>query len=82
MISSFSPTSGIAGTYVTITGMHFGDYDQLNSVLFGTNQVQLYSWENNTVIVFIPVGTPSGSGKITINASGQSVTSAANFTIL
>jgi hypothetical protein len=81
-ITSFTPMSGIAGSYVTITGMHFGELDPLNSVLFGANPVQIYTWENNTIIVFIPVGTPSGSGKITVNASGQSVASAANFTIL
>ncbi len=82
MISNFTPSSGIAGSYVTITGTHFGIYDQSNSVLFGNTPVDLYNWDETTIIVFIPVGTPSGTMKITVNASGQSVTSVNNFTIL
>lgn len=81
-ITSFTPTSGIAGTYVTITGANFGTYDNLNSVLFGNTIVDLYSWDETSIIVYIPIDTPSGSVKITVNASGQSVTSAGNFTIL
>lgn len=81
-ITSFSPTSAIAGTYVTITGTNFGVYDNLNSVLFGNTLVDLYSWDETSIIVYIPVGTASGSVKITVNASGQSITSAGNFTIL
>ncbi|HMG93282.1 MAG TPA: IPT/TIG domain-containing protein [Chryseolinea sp.] len=80
-ITGFSPTSGIAGTYVTITGTNFGELDPLNSVLFGTNPVDIYSWVETSITVYIPIGTPSGSVKITINASGQTVTSANNFTI-
>jgi hypothetical protein len=80
-ITSFAPTSGIAGTYVTITGTNFGELDPLNSVLFGTSQVDIYSWSNTSITVYIPIGTPAGSVKITVNASGQTVTSANNFTI-
>jgi len=81
-ITTFSPTSGIAGTYVTITGTHFGELDALNSVLFGASPVDIYSWNDTSITVFIPIGTPSGSVKITVNAAGQTVTSVANFTIL
>ncbi len=81
-ITGFTPTSGIAGTYVTITGTNFGTYDNLNSVLFGSDMVELYSWDETSIIVYIPIGTPSGTVKITVNASGQSVTSTADFTIL
>jgi hypothetical protein len=67
---------------VTITGTNFGTYDNLNSVLFGSDMVELYSWDETSIIVYIPIGTPSGTVKITVNASGQSVTSTADFTIL
>jgi len=80
-ITSFAPTSAIAGTYVTITGTHFGELDPLNSVLFGTSLVDIYSWNDTSITVYIPIGTPAGSVKITVNASGQTVTSANNFTI-
>lgn len=80
-ITGFTPTSGIPGTYVTITGTNFGELDPLNSVLFGTSPVDIYSWSETSITVYIPVGTPSGSVKITVNAAGQTVTSAANFTI-
>ena len=80
-ITGFSPTSGIAGTFVTITGTYFGELDPLNSVLFGTYPVDIYSWTETSITVYIPIGTPSGSVKLTLNASGQTVTSASNFTI-
>ena len=80
-ITSFAPTSGIPGTYVTITGTNFGEFDPLNSVLFGTSLVDIYSWNETSITVFLPLATPSGSVKITVNASGQTVTSAGNFTI-
>jgi hypothetical protein len=80
-ITSFAPTSGIAGTYVTITGTNFGELDPQNSVLFGAELVDIYSWSNTSITVYIPIGTPSGAVKITINASGQTVTSVTNFTI-
>lgn len=80
-ITGFAPTSGIAGTFVTITGTHFGELDPLNSVLFGASPVDIYSWSETSITVYIPLGTPSGSVKITVNASGQTVTSAGNFTI-
>ena len=80
-ITGFAPTSGIAGTFVTITGTYFGELDPLNSVLFGTYPVDIYSWTETSITVYIPLGTPSGSVKITLNASGQTVASATNFTI-
>ena len=80
-ITSFAPTSGIPGTYVTITGTHFGEFDAQNSVLFGTSLVDIYSWNETSITIFLPLGTPAGSVKITVNASGQTVTSAGNFTI-
>ena len=80
-ITGFAPTSGIAGTFVTITGTNFGELDPLNSVLFGASLVDIYSWSETSITVYIPLGTPSGSVKITLNASGQTVTSAGNFTI-
>jgi hypothetical protein len=80
-ITGFAPTSGIAGTYVTITGTNFGELDPDNSVLFGTSLVDIYAWGNTSITVYIPIGTPTGSVKITVNASGQTVTSANNFTI-
>jgi len=81
-ISSFSPTSGVPGTYVTITGTNFGLFDEQNSVLFGTALVDIYSWNETSITVYIPIGTNSGSVKITVNASGQSVTSTGNYNIL
>ena len=80
-ISGFNPTTGIAGSYVTISGANFGLFDELNSVLFGGSLVDIYTWDESSIIVFIPIGTPSGSVKITVNASGQSVASSTNFTI-
>jgi hypothetical protein len=81
-ITSFSPTSGLAGTYVTITGTNFGERNPEYSVLFGSSPVGIYSWNNTSITVLIPLGTSPGAVKITLNIAGQSVTSANDYTIL
>ena len=81
-LTSFSPTSGVAGTYVTITGTNFGEFNPSHTVLFGSALADIYTWNDTSIIVMIPVGTGPGPVKITLNIAGQSVTSAGNYTIL
>lgn len=81
-ISGFSPTSGVAGTYVTINGNNFGEFRPGYTVLFGSTPVDIFSWHNTAITVTIPVGTAPGTYKITVNVAGQSITSGADYTIL
>jgi hypothetical protein len=81
VLTSFTPTSGVAGTYVIISGANFGELNPSNTVLFGSALTDIYSWSDTSITVMIPIGTSPGMVKITLNIAGQSVTSAGNYTI-
>jgi len=81
-LTSFDPVSGIAGTYVTITGNNFGEFNPGYSILFGSTPVDIFSWHNTAITVMIPPGTAPVAVKITLNIAGQSVTSTGDYTIL
>jgi hypothetical protein len=79
-ITSFSPTSGVAGSIVTITGTGFNSpYGA--SVSFGTINANVLSVTSTTITVAVPSNTGNGAMKITVNTSGQSVVSTDNFTV-
>ncbi|HKZ36929.1 MAG TPA: IPT/TIG domain-containing protein, partial [Chryseolinea sp.] len=83
-ITGFSPSSGIAGTYTTISGTNFGETvpAQPFTILFGSTLVEVYSWSDTSITVMIPLGTPAGSAKFTLNIAGQSVASTDSYTIV
>jgi hypothetical protein len=83
-ITGFSPSSGIAGTYITISGTNFGDTfpAQPFTILFGSTLVEVYSWSDTSITVMIPLGTPAGTSKFTLNIAGQSVASTNSYTIV
>ncbi len=83
-ITGITPLSGIAGTYVTITGSNFGLLrpTQPFTILYGSLQVEVYSWSNTAIKVLMPLGTPPGTAKFTLNIAGQSVASTDSYTIV
>lgn len=83
-ITGFMPASGIAGTYITISGINFGETlpAQPFTILFGSTLVEVYSWSDTSIVVMIPLGTPAGSAKFTLNIAGQSVASTNSYTIV
>lgn len=56
-ITSFSPTSGPAGTEVTITGSNFSNTAANNTVYFGAAQATITEATTNTLKVIVPTGT-------------------------
>jgi gliding motility-associated-like protein len=76
-ITSFTPTSGIAGTTVTITGTNFTG---ATSVTFGGSAATSFNVVSSTSITAV-VGT-STSGKISITTPAGSATSSTDFTIM
>ncbi len=74
-ISSFSPTTGNTGQYITIQGSGFGQQRGKTQVYFGKVEasynfptVCLNSvWTNNQIIVKVPTGLANGSYPISIN---------------
>ena len=56
-ISSFSPSSGPAGTIVTIQGTHFSSNPLLNIVHFGATKATVVTASANTLQVVVPFGS-------------------------
>jgi hypothetical protein len=80
-ITSFSPTTGVAGSQVTITGTGFNSAYYGTSVSFGTINAGIVSITTTSITVTVPSNTGNGAMKIIVNSAGQTVTSTNNFTV-
>jgi len=80
-ITSFSPTSGVAGTLVTITGTGFNPNYYGTTVSFGTINANIVSITTTSITVTVPSNTGNGAMKINVNSGGQIVSSPSNFTV-
>ncbi|WP_207426967.1 IPT/TIG domain-containing protein [Pedobacter sp. SYSU D00535] len=81
-ISSFSPSSGVAGTVVTISGSGFSPYTYNNTVKFGTVNTTILSATESTLRVAVPSNVQAGAMKITVtNGLGSTMVSSTNFTV-
>ena len=78
-ITSFSPSSGVAGTIITISGSGFSTSTYNNTVKFGTVSSNILSATESTITAAVPSNL-TGSMKITVVANGQTAVSASNFT--
>lgn len=79
-ITSFSPTSGLAGTTVTIIGSHFSTTILDNSVTFNGISATVTAATENVLTVIVPENATTGAVKVsvgTFQATGSSV-----FTVL
>jgi hypothetical protein len=66
-ISSFSPTSGVVGTSVTITGTNFSTVAADNTVYFGTVKATVASSTATSMIVTVPIGASYQPISVTTN---------------
>jgi hypothetical protein len=67
-ITSISPTSGPAGTLVTINGSNFGATQGSSFVSFGTTQASINSWSDTQIIAVAPSGL-SGTVPVTVTTT-------------
>jgi hypothetical protein len=81
-IDSFSPSSGVPYSYVTITGKNLGSSYYGSSVSLGANQASIYSWTDTSITFVVPYYMSAGSYTITVNTGGQSVTTTDTFTVI
>jgi len=78
IVSSFTPTSGLVGVEVTITGSNFNG---VSSVKFNNTTATNYTVDSATQIrANVPTGATTG--KISVTGSTGTGLSAANFTVL
>lgn len=66
-IGSLNPTSGAAGTAVTISGSGFGATRGSSTVSFGgTNATTITSWSATTIVADVPAGAATGNVIVTV----------------
>ncbi len=80
-IASFSPSSGITGTDVTVTGANFGPSASYNLVSIGGFNVVPTTATTTQLTFKIPTGIAAGSFKISVKVGGLTATSAQDFTV-
>lgn len=79
--TSFTPTSGVAGTLITIKGSGFNPSTYSTLVKFGTISVTPTSVTDNTIVVAVPSNVNPGAMKLSVVTNGQTVVHPDNFTI-
>ncbi|TAH45391.1 MAG: hypothetical protein EYC71_06595 [Gammaproteobacteria bacterium] len=79
VISSFSPTSGLYGSHVTINGSNFASSSAGNVVQFNGIQASLVSATATRIVAEVPVW--STTGRITVAVAGRTATSNTDFTV-
>ena len=80
VVSSFSPTEGVVGTSVTITGDNFSATPSENDLRFGGVMAAAPTSASTTSLtVLVPSGARTGS--ISVAVGGQTGTSSESFTV-
>ena len=78
-IAGFAPSSGPAGTVVTITGTGFGATARTNTVAINGVPGTVVTATLTTLAVAVP--TSATTGRITVTAAGNTATSAQDFVV-
>ena len=78
-ISGFSPTSGPAGTSVTITGAGFNATPANNAVMFNGTAASISSSSATSISTTVPTGATTG--RIQVTVAGVTATSAQDFVV-
>ena len=77
-ISSVSPTSGPAGTTVTLTGTGFGATQASSTVAFNGVVAAASFWSDTNIVTAVPTGATTGSVVVTV---GGAASNAVNFAV-
>ncbi len=78
-LTAVAPTSGGAGTLVTLTGENFGTDATAVTVTFGNVEAVIVTITNTVITVRVPAGVTIGASTVKVTKGGKSVSTA--FTI-
>ena len=70
-ITSLNPTSGVAGTPVTITGAYFGATQGYSTVTFNGTSATPTSWSATTIVAPVPTGAATGNVVVTVGGKAS-----------
>lgn len=72
-ITSLSPTSGVVGTAVAITGANFGTMQGTSTVSFnGTTATTITNWGSTSIVATVPTGATTGNVVVTVGGVSSS----------
>ncbi len=77
-ITSLSPTSGLVGTSVTISGANFGATQGTSTATFNGITATPTSWSATSVVVLVPAGATTGNVVVSV---GGAASNGMNFTV-
>ena len=77
-ITSISPSSGVVGMPVEISGSGFGATQGSSTVTLNGISASATSWSDGSITVIVPTGATSGPFSVTVNGQGAS---SASFTV-
>jgi len=80
-ITSFTPTSGVVGTTVTITGTNFSTTTASNTVTFNGVAATVTAATATQLTVTVPTDAATGKITVSVNTSSTTATSANDFTV-
>lgn len=81
-VTSFTPTSGLPGATVTITGTNFDANPANNLVTFNGLQATVTAASTTSLTTTVPASAVAGTaGKITVTSGGLTAISADNFSV-
>lgn len=66
-VASLSPTSGVVGTEVTISGSSFGATQGSSTITLSGTSVTVVTWSDTSIVAIVPSGAVTGSFSITRN---------------
>lgn len=67
-VQQISPTSGVVGTEVTVTGYNFGVSQGTNSIKFnGVAATEIVSWVDDQIRAKVPSGARTGGVQVTVS---------------
>ena len=67
LISNLTPSNGLAGTQVSITGLNFGSTQGTSTVTFNGVNATPASWSDTSIVVPVPVFATTGPVVIKVN---------------
>ena len=79
LIKHISPTSGVVGVSVTISGSNFGSTQGSSTVTFNGTAASVLKWNNWTIVAKAPSGDSTGNVVVTV---GGSPSNGVNFTFV
>ena len=78
-ISTLSPTSGLVGASVTVSGANFGSSQGTSTVTFNGTTASVSAWSDSSINVSVPSGATTGNVIVTV---GGLLSNGIYFTVL